>query len=280
MTETWRIIDNGPADPAINMAVDEAISLACRQGQSPTTLRFYTWRPASLSIGYFQNASAEIDIERCKAQGYGFVRRPTGGKSVLHDQELTYSVVARADNPLFPKDLHSSFMVIAQALILGLDYLGIEGQVFGSTSPQRRTRSSEVSPSCFASAMGFEIGVDGKKLVGSAQRRWRDGFLQHGSILCRFDPGQLFNLLKFYDEGERTRALAKTAKTVTSLSSILQDQPDIHHIKEGLIQGFEEALKIRLMPSQLTPFEWDMVQSLARKKYGTDAWNLHRHQVP
>jgi lipoate-protein ligase A len=261
------------------MAMDEVISLGCRQGQSPTTLRFYTWQPASLSIGYFQNASAEIDLERCKTQGYGFVRRPTGGKSVLHDQELTYSVVARMDHPLFPKDLHRCFLVISQALILGLNYLGIEGQVFGSASSKKRMRLSEVSPSCFASAMGFEIGVDGKKLIGSAQRRWRDGFLQHGSILCRFEPRQLFNLLKFYDEAERTRAAAKAAKTVTSLSSILQDQPDMRRIKEALIRGFEEALKVRLMPSQLTPPEWDMVRNLARGKYGTDAWNLHRRQT-
>jgi len=280
MTEAWRLIDSGSADPAMNMAIDEAISLTCRQGQSPTTLRFYTWQPAALSIGYFQNASAEIDLERCKAQGYRFVRRPTGGKSVLHDQELTYSVVARADNPLFPKDLHRSFIVIAQALISGLDHLSIQAQVFGSTSTKKRTRSPEISPSCFASATGFEIGVDGKKFIGSAQRRWRDGFLQHGSILCHFEPERLFNLLKFSDEGERTQARTKTAQAVTSLSSILKNQPDINYIKEGLIQGFEEALKIRLMPSQLTPFEWSLAKNLTRKKYGTDDWNLHRHQAP
>jgi lipoate-protein ligase A len=280
MTETWRLIDTGPADPAINMAVDEAISQSCREGQGPTTLRFYTWRPAALSIGYFQNASAEIDLEQCKAQGYGFVRRLTGGKSVLHDQELTYSVMARANNPLFPKDLHRSFMVIAQALISGLDYLGIQAEVFGQISTKKQRRSQQISPSCFASAMGFEIGVDGKKLIGSAQRRWRDGFLQHGSILCHFDPEQLFNLLKFSDESERTQAIAITAKTVTSLSSILQDHPDIHQIKKGLIQGFENALKIRLMPSELTPYERDLAQTLAREKYGTDDWNLYRHQIP
>ena len=128
--------------------------------------------------------------------------------------------------------------------------------------------------------MGFEIGVDGKKLIGSAQRRWRDGFLQHGSILCHFDPGRLFNLLKFSDEGERAQALAKTARVVTSLSSILQGQLDIHRIKEGLIRGFENALNIRVMPSQLTPFELKVAKNLAVKKYGTDAWNLQRHQVP
>jgi lipoate-protein ligase A len=280
MTETWRLIDSGPAEPAINMAVDEAISRACRQGLSPTTLRFYTWRPAALSIGYFQNVWAEIDLERCKTLGYGFVRRPTGGKAVLHDQELTYSVAAKAGNPLFPKDLHRSFMVIAQALISGLGYMGVEGRVLGSDSPRKRSGSVGASPSCFASAMGFEVGVDGKKLIGSAQRRWRDGFLQHGSILCHFDPARLFNILKFYDESERTVALAKTAQAVTCLSRVLQDRLDIHRIKEGLIQGFENTLNIRLIPSELTPFEWSMTQNLARKKYGTDAWNLHRHQAP
>ena len=116
----WRLIDSGGADAPMNMAIDEAIALACQQGQSPATLRFYTWQPAALSIGYFQNVEGEIDLTRCKAQGYGFVRRPTGGKAVLHDQELTYCVAAKTDNPLFPKDLHSAFLVIAQALISGL----------------------------------------------------------------------------------------------------------------------------------------------------------------
>jgi len=279
-SQTWRLIDSGPADAAINMAIDEAIAFACQQGRAPATLRFYTWRPFALSIGYFQDAAVEIDLARCKAQGYGFVRRPTGGKAVLHDQELTYSVAARADNPLFPKNLHGAFMVIAEALIAGLNHLGIQAQVFGLASRKKQVQSSERSASCFASAMGFEIGFKGKKLIGSAQRRWREGFLQHGSILCQFDPGQLFNLLKFSDKHERNQALAHTTQAVTSLSSILPDQPDIHHIKEGLIQGFEEALKIRLTPSQLSPFEQNLVQTLAHKKYGTDAWNLQRHQNP
>jgi len=278
--QSWRLLDSGPADAQMNMAIDEAIALACQQGQSPPTLRFYNWQPAALSIGYFQNVEGEIDLTRCKAQGYGFVRRPTGGKAVLHDQELTYCVAAKADNPLFPKDLHGAFLVIAHALISGLNNIGIQAKVFESATRKGQSRPSRSSPSCFAEAMGFEIGVEGKKLIGSAQRRWREGFLQHGSILCHFDPENLFGLLKFSDEEKRKQALSRTAMAVTSLASILQRQLDFSCIKEGLIKGFEETLKIRLVRSELTPFELDLAQQLVYKKYGTDAWNLQRRQTP
>ena len=128
--------------------------------------------------------------------------------------------------------------------------------------------------------MGFEIGVEGEKLIGSSQRRWREGFLQHGSILCHFSPEKLFDLLKFSDESKRKQALARMASAVTSLSSILQQEMDLQPIKEGLIKGFEETLKIRLTRSDLTPFELDLAQRLAYRKYGTDAWNLQRRQTP
>lgn len=276
--QSWRLLDSGPAGAAINMAIDEAIALICQQGKSPPTLRLYTWRPAALSIGYFQDVEREIDLDWCKELGYGFVRRPTGGKAVLHDQELTYSVVARSDNPLFPKDLHGAFLVIARALIAGLNYLGIEAQVFGSASRREQPTSGQPSSSCFAEAMGFEIGVEGKKLIGSAQRRWRDGFLQHGSILCDYYPEKLFRLLKFSNEEHREQSVSTMSRAVTSLSSILQKPVAIHLLKEGLIKGFEEVLKIPLSPCGLNPFELDLAQTLVSKKYGADAWNLHRRQ--
>ena len=276
---SWRLIDSGVADAAMNMAIDEAIALACLQGQSPATLRFYTWQPAALSIGYFQNVEEEIDLTHCRAQGYGFVRRPTGGKAVFHDQELTYSVAAKADNPLFPRDLHGAFLVIAEALISGLNHLGIQAQVFEYASRKRQSRSSPSSPSCFASAMGFEIGVEGKKLIGSAQRRWREGFLQQGSILCHFCPEKLFDLLKFSDESKRKQALSIVTRTVTSLSSIHRQEIDLKPVKEGLIKGFEETLTISLTRSELTPFELDLAQQLAHQKYRTDVWNLQHRQT-
>jgi lipoate-protein ligase A len=262
------------------MAIDEAIALACRQGHSPTTLRFYTWNPPALSVGYFQNITKEVNLARCKAQGYGFVRRPTGGKAVLHDQELTYSITAKADNPLFPRDLHGCFLVIARAILCGLHGLGIEAEVFGKESPRRQPHASRSSQACFATALGFEIGVEGKKLIGSAQRRWRKGFLQHGSILIEFHPENLFDLLKFPDEEKRKQAMDNAVQAINSLSRILQKRLGINSIKEGLIKGFEETLNIRLIPSQLTSFEVELAQTFVHKKYGTSAWNLHRVQVP
>jgi lipoate-protein ligase A len=274
--QTWRLILNGPANAAANMAIDEAIAMACRQGHSPPTLRLYSWHPPALSVGYFQNIEKEIDLGRCKSEGYGLVRRATGGKAVLHDQEITYSVSARTDNPLFPKDLGGTFLVIARAFIHGLQGLGIRPQVFGIESQRRRPDAFQGAQACFATAMGFEIGVERKKLIGSAQRRWKDGFLQHGSLLLEFHSEKLFKLLKFSDEEKRQQAMEKTSRAVTSLCSLLQRNPDPVHLKEMIIKGFEETLKIRLVPSQLTSSEKEAAQILIQRKYGNDDWNLQR----
>lgn len=273
--QTWRLIvhEAGPAD--LNMAVDEALAQACRKGNSPPVLRFYHWKPAALSVGYFQDVAKEINLERLRDRSLGLVRRISGGRAVLHDQELTYSLAAGTDNPLFPRDLRGTFAVIAEGLLAGLRELGVEAHLM---APGEKRRNYTASASCFNTALGFEIGASGKKLVGSAQRRWREGFLQHGSILWRHRPESSVDLLNLTAARKR-ELLQDLGRNVTSLSDLLGCPPDFPSLRQAFISGIQEALRVQLLPSTLTPWELELARRLAREKYGSERWNLVRPRL-
>ncbi|MEK6713694.1 MAG: hypothetical protein AABY41_05830, partial [Nitrospirota bacterium] len=190
--QIWRLINTGNNNGYYNMAVDEAIAIAVRDGKVPPTLRFYTWDPPCISIGYFQKLDETL---MSFVHQRDIVRRITGGRAVFHGNDLSYSVVSRTDNKLFPDNIKGTYTGIAKALIAGLRNIGInpdpieenpgEKKGTGAFFPLREKRLlSPFSPLlCFNTTLGHEITVNGKKLIGSAQRRWRDVFLQHGSIL-------------------------------------------------------------------------------------------------
>ena len=186
----WRLIDDaGPRDGAWNMALDEWLFREAEVGTAPgPVLRLYTWRPACLSLGYHQDLDEACDVEHCRRAGYDVVRRPTGGKAVLHADELTYSVVARHDGPFFSgQGLVGSYASIAQALASALEALGL---------PVRLTqRAAKIAPQggapCFLVPSEKEILIQGRKVVGSAQRRGARAFLQHGAIPLHLDYGEL-----------------------------------------------------------------------------------------
>ncbi len=168
----WRLLLDGPADAAWNMSVDESL-LLCAAGAAPS-LRLYTWREPSVSLG-FRQAEPQW-LARCDTLGVDVVRRVTGGGAVLHAGDLTYAVVASADAPELPSDLRGSYEWIRARLVAGLELAGLAA----SNSPARA--GADRLELCFAGATGYEIELDGEKLVGSAQRRTRRAFLQHGSI--------------------------------------------------------------------------------------------------
>ncbi len=269
-----RLIDSGPQPAALNMAIDEAIATVCRRTRGIATFRFYTWSPPALSVGYFQRTSEDVDLDQCRRLGIDLVRRPTGGKAVYHDRELTYSVAARAEDPLFPNDLHGTFLCVARGLIAGLTRLGVRAEILQSRNAGLSARGP-ASPACFAQAMGFEIGIDGKKLVGSAQRRWRDGFLQHGSILCEYDPEITAQLIRAKGPGRSSRTSPGINRRITSLSAVL-GKVEIKRLREALSSGLERTLGARLLPSALSAEESDLAQALLEQKYGKEEWNRSR----
>ncbi len=177
MAGKLRIIHDGAHPGAVNMQRDSALLDAHRPGDDPV-LRVYRWQPAAVTYGYNQNPD-DFDPQAVADAGFGLVRRPTGGRAILHADELTYCVVGTSPGPLFGDSLHACYMKINQALLAFLRDLGYEAEISGGES-----REEMRGALCFKSAGQHEIRVGGRKLVGSAQRRKDGTFLQHGSILA------------------------------------------------------------------------------------------------
>mgnify|MGYP002721619976 FL=1 len=184
MTETWNFINTGSHDPYYNMAMDEALLNFVSRGEIDPVIRFYTWDPATLSIGYFQRLTKEIDIEKVKEKGYGLVRRQTGGRGVLHDKELTYSVIVPESHPKMPSTITEAYRVISQGLLEGFKNLGFDTYFAVPRSKEEREKLKQPRSSvCFDAPSWYELVVEGRKIAGSAQTRQKGVILQHGSIL-------------------------------------------------------------------------------------------------
>ena len=250
------------------MAVDEAVFRASIRKKAPPTLRFYGWRVPALSIGYFQDYEKEVDGEACRKFGVDIVRRPTGGKAVLHEQELTYAVIAGADSPLFPPDILKTYRVISGCIAKGLAEVGIraEMEADGRQAPDGTLRSS-----CFSSPSRYEILVGGRKICGSAQMRSHGVFLQHGSLLMAFDPLRTCAVMLSHRDRERHADLLRNA--VTSVGEQAGAAVDEESLCRVLREGFEQVLGIRFREWPLTPEEEELKGELMTKKYGSEGWN-------
>ncbi len=159
------------------MAVDEAIAAHAGRGDVPPTLRFYRWQPACVSLGRHQPL-ADIDLARCAALGYDVVRRPTGGRAILHTDELTYSVAGPQSDPVLAGAVLDSYLRLSQGLLAGLEQLGLRV----AKAPPSNRASTDAGPVCFEVPSAYEIVAGGKKLVGSAESRRQGWVLQHGTL--------------------------------------------------------------------------------------------------
>lgn len=281
----WRLLETGSGDGATNMAVDEAIVSAYASGNVPPTLRLFTWSPPCLSIGYAQKAEAEVDLAECQRLGIDFVRRPTGGRAILHEHELTYSVVASEADPLVSGGVVESYRKISICLLLGLRLLGLPAQMAPST--HRETSASLGSedmaspqdgvlhtPACFDKPSDYEITVNGRKIIGSAQVRRMGAVVQHGSILIDADVPRLFALLKT-DPGRRREELqSQVAGRLTCLREALGFRPRVKEVAAAIKVGFATSWGITLEPGELTKDELAVARELRQSKYGSPTWNL------
>ncbi|MBI4560556.1 MAG: lipoate--protein ligase family protein [Candidatus Rokubacteria bacterium] len=260
----WRLLITEPLDGPHNMALDEAILLARIRGLAPPTLRFFSWNPPAISLGYAQRLDCGINVESCRRLGVGLVRRPTGGSAIYHDtreREVTYSVVAGAADFEGAADLLSTYRWIGSALTAGLRILGVPAEMV----PVRGEPPSAFPAFCFARAGSLEIEVGGRKLVGSAQRRQGGAFLQHGSVLLGADS-ERFRLL-FPSEGD---ALAG----MTTLEAELGRSPGFDEVVAALVSGFRESSRLTLAASGMLPEEEQTTERLVRERYATEAWTL------
>jgi lipoate-protein ligase A len=275
--ETWRFIDSHLQDSATNMAIDEAMLLLHSQGKVPPTVRFYGWSPSTLSIGYFQKVEKEIQLEEVKRYGLGFVRRPTGGRAVLHDRELTYSVVVSESHPLVPQSVTEAYRVISLGLLHGFKDLGLEA--YFSTPNTEREKEALKQPRsavCFDAPSWYELVVEGRKVAGSAQTRQKGVILQHGSILLDIDEDMLFDVFTFPNERIKERLKANFSKKAVAINQLRSNPVTMEEVKVAFRNGFEKGFNVRLEEGELTKEESNLVQELVKTKYANDEWNYKK----
>jgi lipoyl(octanoyl) transferase len=243
---TWRLLDHGPGSPRWNMAVDRALWRSHAEAGGPPTLRFYQWSQFTLSLGAAQKLPRRLSPERLQALGLAVVRRPTGGRAVLHGGDLTYAVVA-GEQEGFPSSVTLVYRRLCRALQAGLARLGLE------VVPGAPRNLNNDSVNCFAGVAGGDLSWQGKKLVGSAQVWQGRTFLQHGAILLNSQEKTWRLLLGAAD--------CDINPPMTSLAEILGLSPSLSDLKTALLQGFQEELGLSFRAGDLTPWELNLLQT-------------------
>lgn len=277
INETWRYIDSKASSPSYNMALDESLLDWHSAGKIPPTIRFYGWNPATLSIGYFQNVHKEINMEAVRKHGLGFVRRPTGGRGVLHEHELTYSVIVSEDHPQMPASVTESYRVISEGLLKGFQNLGLDAYFsIPRSDDEKAALNNPRSAVCFDAPSWYELVVEGKKVAGSAQTRQKGVILQHGSILLDLDEDKLFSLFYYPNERVKERMQRAFKNKAVAINAIANRHVQIDEAKEAFKKGFEKGLGIKLESYSLSDTEEGYVQKLAKERYESGDWNYKR----
>ncbi|KXH87465.1 biotin/lipoate A/B protein ligase family protein [Sporosarcina sp. HYO08] len=273
----WHFINSGKCSPSFNMALDEALLEWNSRGEIGPVLRFYEWEPATLSIGYFQSVDKEIDMEQVEKHGLGFVRRPTGGRGVLHEHELTYSVIVSEDYPDMPETVTEAYRVISSGLLEGFRNLGLDAEF---SVPRSARQSEELknpkSGVCFDAPSWYELVVEGKKVAGSAQTRQKGVILQHGAILISLDEDKLVSLFKFNSERLRERVRKSLPEKAVAIDRLVDRTVTVDECVEAFSTGFEKALDMTLVPLELTDEQLAYVKEIEEKKYANDAWTFRK----
>lgn len=271
----WVFINSGANSPSFNMALDEALLTWHSEGLIPPVIRFYSWEPAALSIGYFQKVEKEIDMEAVKQLGLGFVRRPTGGRGVLHEHELTYSIIVSEDYPDMPETVTEAYRVLSEGLLEGFKNLGLDAYFSVPDTDEKRTDLKKPkSAVCFDAPSWYEMVVEGKKVAGSAQTRQKGVILQHGAILIDLDAEKLLSVFKFSSEEAKERMRVKIPEKAVSINSLRKEPATTEECIRAFKRGFEQALAIDLKPYALSEQQLADVKALEEKKYGNAEWNF------
>jgi lipoate-protein ligase A len=271
---TWRLIVSPPGHGAWNMALDEAILESTAAGNSLPTLRLYAWQPACLSLGYAQPLS-DVDIDALERLGWELVRRPTGGRAILHIDELTYSVTGPQDEPRLAGSVLESYHQLSTALLRALDHLGIAAQALPSAAlpSVANPDGTALNPVCFEVPSNYEITHNGKKLIGSAQARRRGGVLQHGSLPLWGDLRRITQVLAYPDEAARQQAADRLLARAATAEDALGNPLPWPRAAQAMQAAFQSALNLVLIPGQPTPDELRRAEQLLNEKYRLPAWN-------
>lgn len=256
----WRLIDTGYNNAFYNMAIDEALM---NLSKIPV-LRFYTWKPSAVSLGYFQSIY-DIDLGFCKKNKIDVVRRITGGKAVFHDKELTYSFII--DEIKVPKSVVGSYKKISNSVLIALRNSGINAKFNDKNVKQTKT------PVCLNNPSWYEIVVDNKKIAAAAQKRLNGQLLQHGPILIDADYNKLCSVFK-----NNKNLINETNKRIISIKK-LNKQIKIENLKKELKKGFEDNFNVKFKEDELTEKEKILAKKLMEEKYKTKEWNYKMSEI-
>lgn len=262
--KNWYLVDSGPNNGSLNMAIDEylATSVNCEV----PILRFYQWQPYAISLGYNQR-SADIDLEKCRQDKIDIVRRPTGGRAVLHAEEVTYAVIIpKPASDWFQNSTRVTYQFISQALVAGLAKLGLsvklENRTHGNVAYAART--SAAIP-CFTAAAQHEVMFQGKKLIGSAQRRFSSAILQHGSILLGDFHLKLPQYLKINNPKEQIALQQSLVEKTISISQILKQPISYREVVDAIVAGFSEQYHISFIKKEMKSQKHPQLERLLDK---------------
>ena len=275
----WRLIKTPPASGAWNMAVDETLLEGMDQEDAAAVLRLYAWDPVCLSLGYAQPYS-DVDEAALFKHGWQVVRRPTGGRAILHTDELTYAVIAPHSEPRLAGGVLESYQRLSAALLDALHRIQVpantQTEVFAPPSSDS-THQEAKGPVCFEVPSNYEITVGGKKLIGSAQARRREGVLQHGTLPLFGDLKRIVAGLVFASESDRENAGQRLAMRATTIAESLGVTVLWETAAQAFIAAFQEVLNLQLTPSPLTQAELKRSAELVEEKYANPAWTKRIH---
>jgi len=244
------------------------------RGQAPPTLRVYGWRPPGVSLGRFQEVEQQVDIAAIRERGWGVVRRPTGGRAILHDDEVTYSVCVRQSQLPDGNSVLRSYRYLSQGIQRGLELVGVEARLGRKHRAARNKESRRQQPAiCFAQSTQADMVAAGRKIVGSAQVRKNGIILQHGSVPITLNVADHLAVMPGNGTVDEWQILSRAA---VGVSDLLDRQVSYEQLAEALVAGFGEALGLELETGQLTEAEEDRAEQLRAEKYATDEWNLVR----
>jgi lipoate-protein ligase A len=263
MGTPWRLLITPSAVGRRNMSVDEAIVEAVAAGQSPPTLRLYTWDPPCLSLGHAQPREV-VDDQALAEAGWDLVRRPTGGRALLHTDELTYSIAAADTVEGLAGGVLPSYQYLSRGLLAGLQRLGLHPDASALTVVGEADRRN---PVCFEVPSAYEITAGGKKLVGSAQLRRRGAVLQHGSLPLGGDVTRVVRGLRYPDEDSRRQAADRLRRHATTLEEQLGRAVPFDEAAKAIVEGFAAALGWSVTEGRLTSGELSLARQLEATIY-------------
>lgn len=255
--EVWRLLDTGAHSGTFNMAADEAL---VRLSDTPV-LRTYCWQPFTISLGFHQKLS-ELDLQKCSQAGIDVVRRPTGGRAVFHAQEITYSVVIPRAHPLYRSHTLEIYNRISSAIVSGLRQLQIAPVLQPVRSSGTTTAAYRNRFACFSTSAQYEVQALARKLVGSAQRRFKTGLLQHGSILL---GDKHLEIMRFISTNTNSENEISLPEKTTSIGQMLAREVSYREVKQPLQTGFCDEFDVTLQTDHFSETESDLIQELIPK---------------